>query len=147
MKSYSQPELRTFVSHRLKPLQGARLQEVLVNDRGLALGFWRQGLSWLILDLNPNDPIALLYDGECPFRKSQKSKPAALFLKSHGVDKVLRDVRILEDYGRVLTMTLVGPDAECEIEIQLIPKQANLLVRAAGKQIAWEKPKELAMRE
>ncbi|MBX3041634.1 MAG: DUF814 domain-containing protein [Bdellovibrionaceae bacterium] len=147
MKSYSQPELRTFVSERLIPLEGARLQEVLVNDRGMALGFWRQGLSWLILDLNPNDPIALLYEGECPFSKAAKSKPAALFLKSHGVDKALSEVRILEDYGRVLQLTLANSEAECVLEIHLVPKQANLLVQAAGKKIAWEKPKELAIRE
>lgn len=147
MRSYSQLELRTFVRERLEPLRGARLQEVLCSDRGLALGFWKQGLFWLVIDLSPNDPIALLFIKECPFRKGLRSKPVALFLKAHGLDHVLTRVEIAERWGRVLILRLEGGGPPCEVEVQLIPKQANLLVRAGEKQVAWEKPKTLVERE
>lgn len=147
MKSYSQPELRTFVSEYLSQLEGAQLQDVLVNDRGLALGFWKGGGLWLILDLHPNEPLALVYREECPFRKAPKGKPLQLFLKSHGVNKIFQGAEVLEEFGRVLRFKLSSSEGVCEVEIHLIPRQVNVLVRASGKQISWERPKELTAQE
>lgn len=142
MKSYTLPELQTFVREEAPRLLGGQLQDVLVNDGGLALGFWRQGTWWLVLDLSPNEPLAFVFEGTPPFTKA-KPKPVSLFLNSHGRDKILRGVELLSEYGRVLRLDLSNQDGACEIEIRLIPKQVNVIVRAGGKQIAWEKPKDL----
>ncbi|MBX2988929.1 MAG: DUF814 domain-containing protein [Bdellovibrionaceae bacterium] len=143
MKPYTQPELRTFVSQEASSLVGAQLQEVLANDRGLALGFWKAGTSWLILDLLPNSPLALVFRERCPFSKSPQQKPLSLFLRSHGRNKILREVSLLEEHGRALLFRLSNQEGECEIEVHLIPKQVNVIVRAGGKQVAWEKPREM----
>ncbi len=50
---------------------------------------------------------------------------------------------VLEKFGRVVRLTLKNSQKECELEIRLIPKQPNLLVKADGKQISWGKPLDL----
>lgn len=141
VKPYTLPELRTFVETEAARLIGGQLQDVLANDRGLALGFWLKGHHWLIIDLRPNAPLALVFDGERgPFVKGKKPKPVSLFLKSHAHNRLLRGVTLREEFGRVMRLDF---GEGCEVDVQLIPKQENMIVRAAGKQVAWEKPKEL----
>lgn len=144
MKPYTLPELRTFVATELGRLKGAQLQEILTNDRGFALAFWKSGTHWLIVDLLPNSPLALVFDDDCPFRKGARGKPMGLFLNSHGRNKIFREAVLHEEQGRVVVLHLSSSEGDCEIELQLIPKKANAVVRAGGKQIFWEKPKELA---
>ena len=144
MKALNQNELRTFVAHFNDLLAGGQLQDILSNDRGLALGFRHQGAHyWMLLDLVPNQPMMLLFKDQCPFKKSAKPKPLSLFLSSHGKNLLFGNVELLEDLGRVVRMTLRNSQKQVELELQLIPKQVNLIVRAEGKSISWEKPLEL----
>lgn len=143
MKSLTQQELHLFVSHFAPILDGAQLQDVLVNDRGLALGFRQDVHYWLILDLIPNAPMMLLFEEECPFRKGPKGKPVGLFLNSHAKNLYVTEMTVLEKYGRVVRLVLKNSQMDCELEIRLIPKQTNLIVKAHGKQISWDRPVEL----
>lgn len=143
MKALTQQELQHFVSYFGPILDGAQLQEVLTNDRGLALGFQGDRRYWLVLDLVPNTPMMLLFEEQCPFKKGAKNKPVGLFLNSHGRNLYFTDFKVQEEFGRVVFLTLKNAHIECVLEIRLIPKQANLIVRTQGKQISWEKPLEL----
>jgi predicted ribosome quality control (RQC) complex YloA/Tae2 family protein len=144
MKSLNQQELRTFARTVEPFLKGAQLQEVLSNDQGLALGFYRERMLWLLVDLRPATPAILFFQDPVPFQKAQKSKPVSLFLSSHGKNRIFRSLEVQEEWGRVLKIELGNIDSiACEIEIQLIPKQVNFIVRADKKTISWEKPRAL----
>lgn len=143
MKALTQQELHHFVSYFAPILDGAQLQDIQANDRGLALGFQSDRRYWMILDLLPNAPAMLIFEEECPFQKGPKGKPVGLFLNSHAKNLYLTDFVVLEQFGRVVRMTLSNSSVDCEVEIRLIPKQANLVVRSGGKQISWEKVMEL----
>lgn len=144
MKSYNEAELRTFVAKTVKQLRGAQLQEVLSNDGALALGLWKNGRLWLVLDLNPATPLAVVLDEDFHFKKTDKPKPVALFLKSHAKNLMLQTFDVVAEAGRVIRFEFSNSTKSCEVEVHLIPKQANVLVRADGKQISWEKPKALS---
>lgn len=143
MKALTQQELQSFISYFAPILDGAQLQDILVNDRGLALGFHRETHYWMILDLVPNSPVMLLFEGTCPFRKGAKAKPVSLFLNSHAKNLYLTSMVVQEQFGRVVLLTLKNSSIECEIEVRLIPKQVNVLVRAHGKQVSWDRPLDL----
>ncbi|MGZ3774760.1 MAG: DUF814 domain-containing protein [Pseudobdellovibrionaceae bacterium] len=143
MKALTQQELQHFVSHFKPILDGCQLQEILVNDRGLAFGFHGAAHYWLVLDLLPNAPMMLVFEETCPFKKGLKSKPVSLFLNSHGKNLYLTSMAVLHEYGRVVRLLLKNSQTECEIEIRLIPKQCNVIVKAHGKQVAWDRPLEL----
>lgn len=139
MKALTQQELQHFVAYFAPILDGAQLQEVLASDRGLALGFQGDRRYWLILDLVPNAPMMLVFEEQCPFKKGPKGKPVSLFLNSHGKNLYLTEMRVQEEFGRVVQVSLKNAHSECDLEIRLIPKQCNVIVRAQGKQISWEK--------
>lgn len=143
MKALTQQELQTFVSSYKTILAGAQLQEVLVSDRGLALSFRREASYWLLLDLIPNTPSLLLFENHNPFKKGPKTKPVSLFLNSHARNLFVQDLFVEEQWGRVVKLLLKNSHSECEIEIRLIPKQCNVIVKAEGKQISWERPLDL----
>ena len=143
MKALTQQELQHFVAYFAPILDGAQLQEVLASDRGLALGFQGDRRYWLILDLVPNAPMMLVFEEQCPFKKGPKGKPVSLFLNSHGKNLYLTEMRVQEEFGRVVQIALKNSQTECLLEIRLIPKQSNIIVRAQGKQISWEKAFEL----
>ncbi|NUN05385.1 MAG: DUF814 domain-containing protein [Bdellovibrio sp.] len=143
MKALTQQELQHFVAYFAPILDGAQLQEVLASDRGLALGFQGDRRYWLILDLLPNAPMMLVFEEQCPFKKGPKGKPVSLFLSSHGKNLYLTEMRVQEQFGRVVQLSLKNSQSECDLEIRLIPKQCNVIVRAQGKQISWEKALEL----
>lgn len=145
MKALTQQELQHFVSYFAPILEGSQLQEVLVNDRGLALGFHLRGsMFWMVLDLLPNAPMMLIFENQCPFKKAPKGKPVSLFLNSHARNLFVTGMRVVEQFGRVVILELKNASAVCEVEIRLIPKQCNLIVKAQGKQVAWERPMELS---
>lgn len=145
MKALTQQELQHFVSYFAPILDGAQLQDVLVNDRGLALGFHARGsMYWMVLDLVPNAPVMLVFEDDCPFKKGSKPKPVALFLNSHGRNLYVTSMQVLEQYGRVVLLGLKNSSQDCEIEIRLIPKQCNVIVRSQGKQISWDRPLEMS---
>lgn len=139
----TQQELQHFVSYYAPILDGSQLQDIVANDRGLALGFQGDRRYWLILDLVPNTPMILVFEEHCPFRKGTKAKPLSLFLSSHAKNLYFTGMSVIEEFGRVVRLQLKNPHSECEVEIRLIPKQCNVLVKANGKQISWEKPMEL----
>jgi hypothetical protein len=145
MKAITQQELKNFVLEMAPILRGAQLQEIISNDRGLALSFQAGATYWLILDLIPNSPLMLLFEKTCPFRKAAKPKPVALFLNSHARNLYLQDIFVEESLGRVVKLQFKNTHKECEIEVQLLPKHANIFVRTGGKQISWEKPHELGV--
>jgi predicted ribosome quality control (RQC) complex YloA/Tae2 family protein len=143
MKAMSLLELRTLVIELNELLMDSQLQDVISNDRGLALGFRGTRHFWLTLDMNPANPFCLVFADYCPFKKGSKPKPLALFLNSHGKNLYFRRMWLEEDYGRVLRMELGNSQKNCEIQMILIPRQANMLVESEGKSITWEKPREL----
>ncbi|WP_413584986.1 DUF814 domain-containing protein [Bdellovibrio sp. HCB274] len=143
MKAMTQQELNEFVNHFEQVLMGAQLQDVLANDRGLALSFHNRTQFYMVLDLVPNTPMMLVFENQCPFKKGPKTKPVGLFLNSNAKNLYLTGFKVLTEFGRVAVLTLSNKTITCELEIRLIPKQCNLLVRAQGKTIAWEKPLEL----
>jgi hypothetical protein len=144
MKALTQQELTTFVDYFNSVLDGAQLQDVIANDRGLALGFRQQVHFWMILDLVPNSPMMLVFEEECPFKKGPKTKPVGLFLNSHGKNLLFQKMEIKKELGRVLQLHLKNSQKSCVVEIRLIPKQCNVIVHADGKSIAWEKPLDLS---
>lgn len=141
VKPYTLLELRTFVETDAAKLVGGQLQEIVANDRGLALRFWLKGEHWLLLDLLPQAPFAFVFDQErSPFAKGLKPKPLGLFLNSHARGKWLVDISLVEGVGRAFRLEFSGG---CEVDVHLIPKHPNVFVRFDGKQISWEKPAEL----
>ncbi|MEN0057548.1 MAG: DUF814 domain-containing protein [Bdellovibrio sp.] len=144
MKALTQQELQQLVSYFAPILSGARLQEVVTNDRGLALELWKEQTYWLILDVLPNTPLFLVFAEECPFRKTRPTKPVGLFLNSHARNLHVHELRVEERWGRVMILVLGDGAERCELEIRLIPKQSNVLVRAHDKKISWEKPLDLS---
>ncbi len=143
MKALNIHELRTFAQNAEDVLKKGRLQEVWVNDRGLALGFFQNQMQWLVIDLVQNTPMVLLFTEHPVFQKSSKTKPVSLFINAHAKNLFFESCQVLEAWGRVLLVTLSSGEKKCEIEIQLIPKQVNLLVRMGEKSISWEKVKEM----
>lgn len=144
LKPLTQVELELVVDEISEVLSGAQLQDILTNDRGMALVFRGAGSFSLLIDLAPNAPQLLLFEKETPFRKHPKAKPVGLFLNSHAKNLYFKGIEVLQDFGRVVNLYLGNTQSVCELEIRLIPKQANLIVTAAGKQISWEKPMELS---
>lgn len=143
MKAMSLLELRTLVTELESLLTDAQLQDVISNDRGLALGFRGTRHFWLTLDMNPSNPFCLVFADYCPFKKGSKPKPLALFLNSHGKNLYFSKIWLDEDYGRVLRIELANSQKTCELKLILIPRQANMMVESEGKSIAWEKPRDL----
>lgn len=144
MKALSLNELRTLVQELQDVFSGAQLQEVLVNERGLLLGFYKGATLWLLLDLVNPLPFLMWFEKRPSFVKG-KPKPVSLFLISHGENAIWKSIHLIEDFGRVLKLELQRGDLLCELEFRLIPRQVNLIVRSENKSIAWNKPKDLNM--
>lgn len=142
MKAWTVSELDNIVSS-LKPLVGARLQEIHTSENDLILGFYTpDGLLWLWVDLNALRPCLLPWS-ELPLHVPGKKNPLHLFLRAHFVDRILRYVRRHEEHGRVVLLTFGKEGDRLELELRLFPHGRNVLARAEEKQIAWQKPKEL----
>lgn len=144
MKALTQQELQLAIDYFSPVLDGTQLQDIISSDRGLALGFHGKVHYWLVLDLVPNAPMILLFQEYCPFKKGAKPKPLGLFLNSHAKNLYFESMQVQQESGRVVILSLSGSGSECELEIRLIPKQCNVIVKANDKQIAWEKPLELS---
>lgn len=148
MKTYHQIELEHFVQYADEELRNAQLQDILSYEKALALQLYLrgQGEKWLIFDLNNNAPMMLLFD-ENPFRFPKVKKPLGLFLHSHAKNLFLQKIEHRAEWGRVVELFFSGGDKQCSIEVQLIPKAANLIVKTkekkSEKKISWSKPKAL----
>jgi predicted ribosome quality control (RQC) complex YloA/Tae2 family protein len=143
VKAWTVPELDNIVAS-LKPLVGARLQEVQTSESDLVLGFYTpQGVLWLWADLNAIRPCLLPWT-ELPLHVPARKNPLNLFLRAHFSSQVLRAVERPEHQGRVVLFKFGKDEDHLELEIRLFPHGRNVLARAGDKQIAWQKPKELS---
>ncbi|NJL25747.1 MAG: hypothetical protein HC902_11615 [Calothrix sp. SM1_5_4] len=141
MKPLTVSELNNVVSS-LAPLLGTRLQEVQTTDSDVVLGFYTaEGLLWLWLDMNAARP-SLLPWVELPSRQKSKKTPLHLFLRAHFADRVLRSLSMSPDEGRVVRFRF-GEEGGPELEARIFPHGRNIIARADGKQISWQKPKPL----
>ncbi len=144
MKAYSLRELQKHVQE-LQSLVGAQLQDIETHSKGMALSLYKRGQIWWILDLTQQTPISLIFYEHSPWGKKQTPKPAALFLNSHAKNLFLSKVELQKDAGRIIEVEWVSSQKICQMEIHLVPKAVNVIVRTEDKSIAWEKPKELGL--
>lgn len=141
MRVWSGSELNN-VAKSLTPLVGLRLQEIMTADADVALGFYSsQGILWLWADLNALAP-SLLPWSSLPLALKPKKNPLHLFLRAHFVGRVLSDVSVDPERGRIVFLRFGAendPEA-ARLEVHLYPHRRNLIAMAAGKKIAWQKP-------
>lgn len=131
-------------------LEDSQLQEVMSANDGLVLSFYRftrQPHSlYIVLDLDPRAPFIGFFTDN-PWRKLKKTKPVGLFLASHAKNKKFAGLKLVENLGRVVSLTLGQGSEVCEIEFRIIPKSPNVIVTSAGKTISWSPLKELGAHE
>lgn len=147
MKMWTVSELDNVVGS-LKPLLGARLQEVQTAGSDVVLGFYTpSGLLWLWIDMNALRPTLLPWS-ELPLRIKSEKSPLNLFLRAHFVSHSLQSAERVVAEGRVVRLVFSSaPGQSSELEIRLFPHGRNVVARAGGKQVAWIKPKPLAASE
>jgi len=122
---------------------GAQLQEIETHPKGIALGLYKKGRIWWILDLSPQEPVSLLFENESPWRNKIAPKPVALFLNSHAKNLYLSKFEEDPEDPRILHVEWVGTGRVVRMEVRLIPKSPNIIVEAGEKSISWAKPKGL----
>ncbi len=142
MKSYSLKELQKHVL-QFQTLIGAQLQQIETHPKGLALSLYHKGTVWWILDFTPQSPFSFLFYQSSPWKKKQNPKPVALFLNSHAKNLYLSKVELKAEAGRILEVEWVNTQKICQMEIHLIPRAVNLIVRTEDRSIAWSKPKDI----
>ncbi len=142
MKPYSLRELQKHVQE-LQSLIGAQLQDIETHSKGLALSLYKRGQIWWLLDLTQQTPFSFIFFEHSPWGKKQTPKPVALFLSSHAKNLFLSKVELKKDAGRVIEVEWMNSQKICQMEIHLVPKAVNVIVRTEEKSIAWEKPKDL----
>ncbi len=142
MKAWTVSELDNVVAS-LKPLIGARLQEVQTTKDDVVLGFYTpQGLLWLWIDLAATRPCLLPWS-ELPLHLPSRKSPLNLFIRAHFSDRVLRLIERPPELGRVIRLHFGKFEDELQIEIRLMNHSRNILARTKDKKIAWQKPKDL----
>lgn len=142
MKSMNQKEMANFVS-RLKSLEGFTLNAVHSDSPILILEFYsKKEIQFLMIDMKPSQPIALLFANQLPFKIVKQPKPISLFLKAHFVGKSLKSVEFNQDKGRLFKLNFTNDGI---IEIRLFPHGQNIIAFADKKQISWSKPKPLVL--
>jgi hypothetical protein len=153
VKTPSFIEIKTLVEFLNEQIEGSQLQEIHCTDDGLVMTLYRftlePRLAYLVFDLDKPYPFMGLFEAH-PWPRQKKSKPLGLFLSAHAKNLNVKKIELLENLGRVVRITL-GPDEHrCEIEFRLIPKQTNLIVRAADKKkksISWYPVTELGVND
>jgi hypothetical protein len=143
LKTWTQTELNHVVG-LLQPLVGLRLQEILEGERDFVLGFYSsKGLLWLWIDLSAVCPCLLPWS-ELPFRPAPAKSPLSLFARAHFAGRVLGEVSLAADSGRVARLRF-GEEPEASVlELRLFPHGRNVLAFAAGRSVAWQKPQPLS---
>lgn len=152
MKSPSFFEFQTIIQYLHDELIGSQLQEVISTEDGLVLGFYRfvhePKAVWLVLDLDTQFPFVGMFS-QNPWLKIKKTKPVALFLNSHFKNTHLKETRVLENFGRVAEFEFSLPDKKLVLQLRLIPKQPNVIVKVGEgkneKSVAWDKPRDLVV--
>lgn len=141
MKSLSFFELKSFALWFQSETEAAQLQDIWTNGQTLVLHFYKNKDLFLCMDLSVQEPMIALLFKKPPVEKKQK--PTVLFLNAHAKNLRLSKAWVQPEAGRILYLALENGDRNCEIELRLIPKSVNVLVRAGEKKISWEKPKDL----
>lgn len=148
MKSPSFSEFQTIIQYLDEELIGSQLQEVISTEDGVVLGFYRfvrePKAVWLVFDLDTQFPFVGLFH-QNPWIKIKKTKPVALFLSSHFKNTHLKNVQVIENFGRVAEFDFSLPDKKLVLQLRLIPKQPNIIVSSDDKSISWEKPRDLVV--
>lgn len=153
MKPLNAAELANYIEWINPQVTGAQLQDVYTDGEVLLLEMYGRGESpseaqkgstlFLLIDLRPAQPYLVFLAGKKVSLGKKNPKPVALFLASHGENLFLDEIEIFPEKGRVLGVTFRNQSRKCELEIVLIPHAVNVTVKAAGKTISWNKPKEI----
>lgn len=137
----NQNELRVLSEYISETLVGARLQDILLTTEVLWLGHYKKGPLNLGVALQMNQPsIGLIFDE--PKKQKGLTKPLVLFLRAHFMDKILHSVSVREDLGRVVELSY-GKESESKIEIHLIPRSFNIILKTKDKKLSLLPPREL----
>ncbi len=139
MKALNQIELESMVDHLRDVLLKAPLQEVLVSGGWVLFRFYPGEDFWVLIDLQKPAPILLPFEKKFPIAIKKEKKPLQLFLQAHFIGQGLQDLQVEKEWGRVIRFRFAVGD----IEVRLIPRQTNVLVKAAGKTISWDKVQDL----
>ncbi len=137
----SNPELDTVINV-CQTLVGSRLQEVMVDNKNLGLGFYHHDrVLWVWFDLSPTNPmmIPLL---TAPY-KIKKKNPLSLFLHAHFKGHRLLEIKRNLDYGRVVELSFGSQEALRRLEVRLFRSQVNALAFSEDKKISLRPPKDL----
>ena len=135
------------VEYLSEELEGAQLQEVIATDDGLVLTLYRfmktPRTAYLVFDLDRPFPFLGLFM-QNPWAALKKVKPVGLFLNANAKNLFVNLIELVESLGRVMRLSLGKDHDRCELELRLIPKQPNLIVRKNKKVISWYPVLELA---
>lgn len=137
----SNPELDAVIDV-CQALAGSRLQEAMVDEKNLGLGFYHHDrVLWVWFDLSPTNPmmVPLL---QAPF-KIKKKTPLSLFLNAHFKGHRLLQINRNKDYGRVVELSFGSPETPRRLEVRLFRSQVNALAYCEDKKISLRPPKEL----
>jgi predicted ribosome quality control (RQC) complex YloA/Tae2 family protein len=141
MNSLSYLELKSFGQWLQQEMLGAQLQDAWTNGQMIVFQFYKFKEIYLVVDFSTPHPILSYSEVEPPVEK--KPKPLILFLHSHAKNLRWAHCEVDSQRGRVIDIHLSGGQRKAEIQIQLIPNAFNILIRAAEKQVSWEKPRDL----
>lgn len=140
MKSINFQEFHHLIEYLKSKIISAQLQEVYPFERGLVLGLYLHKSFWLVIDLSPS-PMLLLYEtNKQPVVKSQKPKPVSLFINSNLKNRPLVEIKYQPEWGRRALFYFSHLESRYQIEVILIPNNANLIVTSEEKKISWMKP-------
>jgi hypothetical protein len=142
-------EFESLVQYLSDELCGSQLQEVMSCADGLVLSFYRFKVPyvdapkavWLVVDLDTQFPFLGLFDHN-PWRGLKSAKPLGLFLNSNFKNHNLTNIQLVPNEGRVARFNF-STKADLFFDIQIIPKQPNMIAVSGRKKISWEKTKEL----
>lgn len=136
-------EFQSLVEHFSEQLFEAQLQDIMTNDNGIVLQFYRFTLTphlvWMVFDLDMQRPFVGLFETN-PWARLKSKKPMGLFLTAHLKNNIVNKISFQEKYGRILEIEF---NTGYKIEFRLIPKQPNLLASIDKKKMSWFKPKDL----
>ncbi len=127
---------------------GMQFQDFSVHDKELLLLFYANRSFILRLSLK-TPPVFFLEDENFKLEKKSQKVPLALFLSKHFLRKKVVDVKYLEEWGRKFEIHFTDEAQNpLVIEIVLVPgfQNVGLFVKdeAKGKQVYWNKPRELS---
>ncbi len=117
------------INSQLKDLGPVRLQDIrLYGEEMLALGLYREGLTWLVFDLNLSAPQIYSLEDITTINKKDHKKPLSLFMHAHFRGLHLLNVETREQFGRVLWVNFGTNDQVSAIlEVRLFARGANAI--------------------